>query len=236
MERFVAEALFVAARDGAAHERARCRCRRALALRSPWADPWLARADAWLGVSVPAMTAWTWAHPLTGLAAKIVYFTFAPQMLLAVLALAALRDREQLWELAFHFHLCLIVTIAALAIWPSVCPPVFYGFKPTIDMTRVLAQIQGFHGGTMTVVSFSELEGLVSVPSFHVAGALLVTWAFRRRPRVFVALVVLNIGLMLSTVVTGVHYLVDVLAAFPLVAASVAVYRWGGRRLLGSDA
>ena len=110
-----------------------------------------------------------------------MYFTFAPQMLLAVLALAVLRERDRLWEFAFHFHVCLIVTIAALAIWPSVCPPVFYGFQPTIDMTRVIAQIQGFHDGTMTVVSFNDLEGLVSVPSFHVAGVLLVTWAFRHR-------------------------------------------------------
>jgi hypothetical protein len=208
----------------------------ALALRAPWADPWLARADARLGVSVAAMAAWTWAHPVTALAAKVVYFTFAPQMLLTVLALAVLRERERLWEFAFHFHLCLIATIAALAIWPSVCPPVFYGFEPTIDMTRVLAQIRGFHDGTMTVVSFKELEGLVSVPSFHVAGVLLVTWAFRHRRPVFIALIVLNAGLTLSTVITGVHYLIDVLAAVPLVGASIAAYRCGGRHLLASDA
>jgi hypothetical protein len=207
----------------------------ALALGAPYADPWLASADAWLGVSVPAMTAWTWAHPSAVLAARLVYSTFAPQMLLAVLALALLREREELWAFAFHFHVCLIVTIAALAIWPSVCPPVFYGLRPAIDMTRVLAQIQGFHAGTMTVVSFNELEGLVSVPSFHVAGALLVTWAFRRRRAVFIALVVLNAGLVLSTVVTGVHYAIDVLAALPLVGASLAAYQWGGRRLLTSD-
>ena len=204
----------------------------ALALGATYADPWLARADAWLGVSVPAMAAWTWAHPLVAWLAKIVYFTFAPQMLLTVLALALLRDREGLWEFAFHFHVCLIVTIAALAIWPSVCPPVFYGLEPTIDMTRVLAQIQGFHAGTMTLVTFNELEGLVSVPSFHVAGALLVTWAFRRRRAAFTTLMVLNLGLMLSTVVTGVHYAADVLAAVPLVGGSIAAYRWGGRRLL----
>jgi PAP2 superfamily len=208
----------------------------ALALRAPWADPWLARADAWLGVSVPAMTAWTQLHPSTALAAKVVYSTFAPQMLLTIFALAVLRERDRLWEFAFHFHLCLIVTIAALAIWPAVCPPVFYGFRPTIDMTRVLAQIQGFHDGAMTTVSFNEVEGLVSVPSFHVAGVLLVTWAFRHRRPVFVALIVLNLGLTLSTVVTGVHYAIDVLAALPLVAASIAAYRWGGRRLLASDA
>jgi membrane-associated phospholipid phosphatase len=103
-------------------------------------------------------------------------------------------------------------------------------------MTRVLAQIQGFHDGTMTVVRFNELEGLVSVPSFHVAGVLLVTWAFRHRRPVFIALIVLNAGLTLSTVITGVHYAIDVLAAFPLVAASIVAYRWGGHRLLAFDA
>jgi PAP2 superfamily len=208
----------------------------ALALRTPWADPWLARADVWLGVSVPAMTAWTWAHPLTALAAKVVYFTFAPQMLLTVLALAVLRERDRLWEFAFHFHVCLILTIAALALWPSACAPVFYGFEPTIDTTRAIAQIRGFHDGTMTVVRFDDLDGLVSFPSFHVAGALLVTWAFRGRRGMFVPLVVLNTGLIISTVITGEHYVIDVLAAVPLVAASIAAYRWGGQRLLASDA
>jgi hypothetical protein len=207
----------------------------ALALGAPYADPWLARADAWLGASVPAMTAWTWAHPLTAWVAKVTYFTFAPQMLLAVLALAVLRERERLWEFAFHFHLCLIVTIAALAIWPSACAAAFYGFTPTIDTTRAIAQIKGFHDGTMTVVRFDDLDGLVSVPSFHVAGALLVTWAFRRRWYVLLPLVVVNTGLLISTVITGEHYVIDVLAALALVAASAAAYRWRGQSLLPSD-
>lgn len=204
----------------------------ALALGARYADSWLAAGDAWLGVSVPAVTAWTWAHAAVSRLATITYFTFGPQMLLTMLALALLRDRERLWEFAFNFHVCLIVTIAALAIWPAVCPAAFYSFTPTIDMTRVLAQIQGFHDGRMTVVRFDELEGLVSVPSFHVAGAMLVTWAFRSRPRVFIPLSVLNAGLAVSTIISGEHYVIDVVAAVPLVAASAAAYSWSGRRLL----
>jgi membrane-associated phospholipid phosphatase len=156
-------------------------------------------------------------------------------MLLTVLALAVLRDRDRLWEFAFHFHVCLIVTIAAVAIWPSACAAVFYGFEPTIDTTRAITQIRGFHEGTMTVVRFDDLDGLISFPSFHVAGALLVTWAFRGRRRLFIPLIVLNTGLALSTVVTGEHYVVDVLAAVVLVAASVALYQWRGKRLLTAD-
>jgi membrane-associated phospholipid phosphatase len=207
----------------------------AVAIRSPYADPWLAAADARMGVDVPTLAAWTRAHPATSLIATLTYVTFLPQLVLTVFALAALRERERLWEFAFHFHLCLIVTIAALAIWPAVCPPAHYGFKPTIDMTRVIGQIKGFHQGTMTVVSFDDLEGLVSFPSFHVAGALLVTWAFRRRRWILIPLMVLNCGLMISTFITGVHYLVDVIASVPLVAGSLAAYRWWGRRLLTDD-
>jgi membrane-associated phospholipid phosphatase len=87
----------------------------------------------------------------------------------------------------------------------------------------------------MTVVRFNDIEGLVSFPSFHVAGALLVTWAFRHRQRIFIPLIVLNTGLALSTVITGEHYVVDVLAAVTLVAVSVALYRWRGKWLLTAD-
>ena len=204
----------------------------AVAMGSRYADPWLAAADARLGVYVPALAAWTRAHPAISLLATFTYFTFQPQLVLAVFVLAALRERERLWELAFHFHTCLIVSVAALAVWPAVCTTAYYGFTSTIDMTHLVAQIKGFHEGRMTVVSFDELEGLVSFPSVHVAGALMVTWAFRRRRWIVIPLMVLNGGLIISTVVTGVHYAVDVLAAAPLFACSAAAYRWWGRGLL----
>jgi hypothetical protein len=207
----------------------------AVAMRSPYADPWLAAADARMGVHVPTLAAWTRAHPATSQLATIVYATFLPQLVLTVFALAALRERERLWEFAFHFHVCLIVTIAALAVWPAVCAPAYYGFTSTIDTTRAIRQIKALHEGTMTVVRFDDLEGLVSFPSFHVAGAILVTWAFRRRRRILIPLIVLNIGLVISTVITGEHYLVDVLASVPLFAGSVAAYRWWGRPLLTAD-
>ncbi len=207
----------------------------ALAMGRPYADPWLAAADARMGVHVPTLVAWTSAHPLVSRLAAFTYFTFAPQLLLTVFALAALRERERLWEFAFHFHFCLTVTIAALAIWPSMCAAPYYGFTPTIDYARAITQITGFHDGSLTMIRFDDLEGLVSFPSFHVAGAMLVTWAFRHRRRIVIPLMLFNTGLAISTVITGEHYAVDVLAAVPLVAGSLAAYRWWGRRLLSAE-
>jgi hypothetical protein len=204
----------------------------AIALGSPYVDSWLAAADARLGVHVPDSAAWIRAHPAISLLANVVYFTLLPQFLFAVIVLAALRERERLWEFAFHFHLCLVVTVAALTIWPAACAPVYYGITPAIDITRAIDQIRGLHEGTMTVVRFDQLEGLVSVPSFHAAGGVLVAWAFRDRQRLLIPLIALNIGLVLATFMTGIHYFVDILAAVPLLGVSYAAYRWWGRRLL----
>ncbi len=164
--------------------------------------------------------------------ATVAYATLLPQFLFAVIVLGVLRERERLWEFTFHFHICLIAAVAALTIWPAMCAPSYYGFASTIDETHLMWQIRGFHDGTMKVLRFDELEGLVSLPSFHVAGGLIVTWAFRSRARILIPLIVLNMALTLSTFISGVHYFVDVIAVAPLCAASLAAYRWWARPLL----
>ena len=63
------------------------------------------------------------------------------------------------------------------------------------------------------------------MPSFHIAGALMVTWAFRHYPGWLVLLVPINLMMMAATVMTGAHYFVDVPATFALFALSVAAYR-----------
>ena len=200
----------------------------AIALGFPYVDRWLAAADAALGVHVATLAMWTEAHPIVARIMTLAYSSLLPQWFVAVLSLAVLRERERLWELAFHFHVCLVITVATLIVAPAVCPPAYYHFQPTIDMTHVIDQIQALHTGTMKMVRFDDLEGLVSVPSFHVAGALLATWAFRGRPRIFVPFALVNVVLIAATFMTGVHYLVDVVASVPLFAGSVvAWHRWG---------
>jgi hypothetical protein len=208
----------------------------AVALGFPYADRSLASADAWLGIHVPSLAAWTRAHSVFSRLMTVSYFSLMPQIILALLGLGALRARERLWEFAFHFHACLAIALAALVIWPAVCPPAHYGFVPTIGMTHVIGQIKGFHDGSMTVVKLDELEGLVTFPSFHVAGGLMVTWAFRSHRWIQIPLVVLNIAMISATCLTGVHYVIDVLGAAPLFAISLGAYRWWGQGLLSRHA
>lgn len=204
----------------------------AIALGLPFADWWLAAADAALGVHVPSLAAWTFAHPVIKWVLAKSYFTLIPQCFLVVLIAAAYRDRAAIWEFTFHMHVCLILSVAALIIWPAACPPTYYHFQSTLDMTHLMQQIQALHDGTMKVIRFDDLEGLVSFPSFHAAGGLIVTWAVRRRRWLLGPFVCLNTALIASTFVTGVHYFVDILATVPMFIGSVVVYRRYVQRLL----
>jgi hypothetical protein len=197
----------------------------AVAVGAPYADWWLAASDAALGIHVGTLAAWTRRHPFVDLTLRLAYISFMPQLLFVVCVLAWYRDRVRLWEFAWHFMVCAAVAVAALIVCPAVCPPAYYGFQPTVDMTRLIHQIQTLHDGTMKVVRFDDLEGLVSFPSFHVAGALIVTWAVRARRWFLWPLACLNVLLIASTFLTGVHYFVDILGAIPLFVGSVLLYR-----------
>jgi hypothetical protein len=198
----------------------------AVALKQPLADPVLARADAMFGVHVPSIVEWTKARPTLTAALAFCYYTLLPQFFLPVLVIGLWhRDRQTLWEYVFHFHACAAVTIASLAIWPAACAFTFYGYESLLNQTRFIQQFSGFRAGSLTLVDAGNLEGLVSMPSFHIAGALMVTWAFRHYPGWLVLLVPINLMMMAATVMTGAHYFVDVPATFALFALSVAAYR-----------
>jgi hypothetical protein len=197
----------------------------AVALGLPEADPWLSATDAALGLDVRAVTAWTAAHPAFAEILVLAYITLLPQFMLPIVVFGFYRDRAHLWEYIFHFHVCLTVTLIGVALWPAACAFTYLGFDSLLDQTRFIDHFAALRAGTFHEVRFDNIEGLISFPSFHVAGGLMVTWAFRHRCGWFAALAVLNTLLIAATVLTGAHYGIDVVASLALFAASVVLWR-----------
>ena len=201
-----------------------------VALGLPLVDPWLAAADAAMGVHVPALTEWTGARPLLTLGLVLGYFSLLPQFVLALIGLGLrCRDRERLWEYVFHFHVCLTVTLLGVTLLPAACAFSYYGFVSLIDQTRFISDFEGLRAGTLTDIRFGDIEGLISFPSFHVAGGLMVTWSFRHLGWWAAPIVVLNGLLISATVLTGAHYAIDVVMTVVLFAVSVWLWRIWGR-------
>jgi membrane-associated phospholipid phosphatase len=205
----------------------------AAALKRPLVDAALARADAAIGIDVASLAWWTRVHPHADAGLTVAYYSFLPQLALLVPVTGFVaRDREAMWEAVFHFQTCAILTVLGLALFPAAHAFQYLHFQPTLNEMRLIEQFNGIRDGTFTTIQFNNLEGLVSMPSFHLAGALIVVRALRRHALLFWPALVLNVLLAVSTVFTGAHYAVDLLGTGIMFSVSVWCWNVHGRTLL----
>jgi hypothetical protein len=209
----------------------------AAAFDRPLIDPLLARADSLMGINVALLADWSRAHPRTNFVLAVAYSSFIIQLALIPLLLGIiLRERVALWEYVFHFHSCAAITVTMLALFPAACAFQYYGFESTMDQSRFIAHFNGLREGSFTRLRFNDLEGLISMPSFHMAGALMVLWSLRRHVWALAPMAAVNGLLILATVMTGAHYAVDLVATVLMFGVSVWAWRRYGEKLMDSDA
>jgi hypothetical protein len=194
-------------------------------LRLPLVDHLLLAGDVWLGIDTPALVEWTSRHPWLHVAMRRAYYTMTPQLLLIVPVLRLLKDRRAIWEYVFHYHVCLTATIVIFTLWPASGVYTVLDYTPLVSMATPAHHIEIFRSGAQRVITWGAIDGLVSMPSFHSAVGLFVTWAVRRHWWLLLPVGLVNLLLILGTVLLGVHYAVDVVATIAIFSASVVVYR-----------
>ena len=114
------------------------------------------------------------------------YYSLLPQFVLTPIAAALmLNSRKRLWEYFFHFHFCLTPWLfAALPLSRRCARSPTTGLNPLSIKTRFITQFQALREGLVCdAIRFDDSEGLISMPSFHAAGAMIVTWTFRGHRR-----------------------------------------------------
>jgi membrane-associated phospholipid phosphatase len=112
-----------------------------------------------------------------------------------------------------------------LALWPAAGVFQYEQFTATLPEARFIEHLALVRAGTPPRLVFGGMEGMVSFPSFHLAGAWMITWALRGT-RIFWPAFVLNALLTLSTFATGAHYIVDGLGTVAMGAVSLGLWRW----------
>lgn len=166
----------------------------------------LTRADALLGFSWTAWTAWVHAHPALWTCFQVVHPLHFAAMTIAVTVLALTTERGAL-RLLRAFTFAFIVSALALALAPALT-----NTPGALSNTLRLA----LRGGTFRVLDFSHTAGLISFPSMHAAMGVLAgaaLWPYRAWR---VPVTALAIMLCLGAISEGGHYLVDILAGAPL--------------------
>lgn len=197
-----------------------------LSFNFPLADPWLARADAFLGIHVPSITETVLGIEWVAATFSSIYFLFLPELAVLILLLGVvIKDFRSLWELVFHFQFTCTTCLLVSTFTPALGAFQWYGFESILNQDAFIADFEALRMGNVDNFSLSALEGLVSFPSFHTAGAVAMSWSLRRRPLLFWSTLPLNAGIVTSTVLTGAHYFTDVLAGCAVCVFSALIYR-----------
>ncbi|GLR48079.1 phosphatase PAP2 family protein [Sphingomonas astaxanthinifaciens] len=202
----------------------------AAALSNGYVDHRMAAVDQFLGFDWPFLYGLMAASPTAQLVSKLAYASIfvGPQFVL--LALCATGEDARARRFVTIYGMTLIVVVMVFPLVPAVGPITHYGVAEpdyvTATSSRHVEIIEALRAGSLRTVDVGEVAGLISVPSFHAATALLLIWAAwpLRRARYLVGLV--NIAMLVATPIEGNHYLVDVIAGLALAAAAIGLPSW----------
>jgi hypothetical protein len=191
----------------------------ALGAHFPYRDGLLARADIIVGFDWDSYTGFIAAHPYLKFATYAAYFCMIPQFFLTGLLLAVTAQRARREAFVVMTGFTLAVTLAIFVLMPALSHP-GGGWVAPITYMRT---------NMMHAISFDDLNGIITFPSFHTEAACLFVWACWRIPYVRWPVLALNLALIAATPVQGLHYGVDVLAGAALSSFAIFLFAPRGR-------
>jgi len=194
----------------------------------PYADEALSQADQMLGFDWMAMIHLYQAHPIASEFLARVYMTLNWQPQLLLLLLCIFRSTPMVYRFLTAWALCLLVTVALFPFFPAVAAFDFYRINvadmpgPIMEYDWKLREIMdGLRNGMDTVLGLHHLKGIITMPSFHAASAVLLTWGYWSLTWMRWPFLLLNVIMIISALPIGGHYLIDIFAGMALAALSI---------------
>ncbi len=180
----------------------------------------LLRFDQIVGFDWPAVYGWVQSHPAVR---QILGFAYASGFwqLVAIPAALGLSGRRE--DLSMFFFLLALSSIYLLVVsTPFPATSAFEHFR--VSDTDALSSVSDFsvlRNGSMRTFDLQRTQGLVSLPSFHTALAVIFAYSLRRIRFLFWPAVILDVLMIASTPTQGGHYLADVLSGLGLSALTI---------------
>ena len=191
-------------------------------------DPVLVQADHMLGFDWYKFMVGMADHPYLNEAFFRIYNLVLPEMALLVVALAWSGHVEKVYRYCLAVAIGALIAISIWALLPSLGAKSLYTLPPDVasrltlsvtteygrDLLRLLRDGPGY-------ITPADLRGLIAFPSYHGVLAILLIWYARSVRWLRWPFLAINSVVLICTPEQGGHHLVDVLAAFPVAAASI---------------
>ncbi|UIJ46863.1 phosphatase PAP2 family protein [Sphingomonas cannabina] len=196
----------------------------------PYMDGWLAAFDRQMlpGFDWPRTIVAIQEYRSSLLALAYAYTSLGWQPL-ALVAIASAMGREQLgWRFLTAWSLTLLVCLLIFPWFPARGAYVHHGIVPEqVPAIRVLAAwkflplIEGLRDGTIRALSTETLGGIITMPSFHAGGAVVLAWGFAQLRYLRWPFLTLNLAMFVAAVPMGGHYIIDLMAGAAIAGAAI---------------
>ena len=192
-------------------------------LELPLVDRYLSAADYALGFDWPIFYSWVRSQSVISRTLDFAYSCWAPEWL-AIPVLLACKHENRVRELTSLGAISALVAVISSAFFPAISAFPYYFPDQNVALPW-LQHLLTLRDGSLRSLDLSQMQVLVRITSFHTAGAILFVYVFRGIKVLFPMSVLLNGLVILSTPVSGSHYIVDVLAGIALATFCVLTYR-----------
>jgi membrane-associated phospholipid phosphatase len=195
----------------------------------PYRDFELYAIDRWLGFEREAYLDFVRRNGRLREVLGFAYDSLLPQTFLALIATAAVRRVDRLQGYLIAFAIAVTATAVVASFLPAANAVIYVDKMPT-DVSILpdgrpsyFPTLEGLRAGTLRTINFNALEGLISFPSFHTAGAILIVWTLWPISVLRFMLMPLNFLLIASTPLCGAHYVIDIIGGAAVAFASILV-------------
>ena len=197
----------------------------------PYIDRALSQTDLMLGIYAPAIVLMFAEYPGFANFLGVIYSISLPACIVCGLALAAYGRRARAYELAFAFTFCILLASTLSIFMPALGSTVYHGLEGTRGLPSTagnfhMATVAYFRDDPMATFELAKLQGIVTFPSFHMVMAILVAHSLRGTGIASWLATTWALLVMISAVVIGGHYVIDLFAG----AVTWAMAVWWFRR------
>ncbi len=202
-----------------------------VSLNLPLIDAQLAAWDAAMGFDWLAFLAFSADYPWFTKTMTMAYHSSGPLLIAAFFILSFFKHDDHLKRFLLTYAWTVFIVVVTAGLLPAIGAYEYY--QPASELKVFSAQAGVWHldhfnalrDGTYDQFRLSEIEGLVTFPSFHTTLALLTVWCYWPLRWLRWPILVLNIFVLLGTVLEGGHHVIDMVVGAGLAFVAIAVAR-----------
>ena len=195
----------------------------------PYRDFELNAIDRWLGFKREAYLDFLGRNDGLREVLGFAYDSLLPQSFLVLIASAAVRRIDRLQGYVIAFAIAVTATALIASFVPAANAVIYIDKMPTDVSTlpdgrhSYFPALEALRAGTLRIINFNAMDGLISFPSFHTANAILIVWTLWPISFLQFILLPLNLLLIASTPLCGAHYVIDIVGGAAVAFAAILV-------------